>query len=189
MHPPPNERELIERTKNGDKQAMSVLYETYVQQIFQYISYRVPSEAIAEDLTADVFVRMIQGLSKYQYTGAPLGAWLFRVAANRIADHYRENQPASASSTIEENLTTSDELGELFDKKEEQSQLLAALHMLSEDYQNVLILRFVKDLSHAEAADIMGKTEGAVRILQHRALKALGTAVAGLTEGRGGHDG
>lgn len=187
MHPPPNERELIERTKNGDKQAMSVLYETYVQQIFQYISYRVPSEAIAEDLTADVFVRMIQGLPKYQYTGAPLGAWLFRVAANCVADYYRKNQPAHA--TIEEDLTTSDELGELFDKKEEQSHLRAALQTLSEDYQNVLILRFVKDLSHAEVADIMGKTEGAVRILQHRALKALGTAVAGLTEGQGGYNG
>jgi RNA polymerase sigma-70 factor, ECF subfamily len=181
MHPPPNERELIERTKRGDKQAMSLLYEAYAQPIFQYISYRVESDAVAEDLTADVFLRMIQGLPTYHYTGAPLGAWLFRVASNRLVDYYREKGHMPTTFNLEENLTSADDFVEQFARQEEQAQLRTALSQLSEDYQNVLIFRFMKDLSHAEVAEIMGKTEAAVRIMQHRALKALAGVLAELT--------
>lgn len=89
MGAPPNEPELIERAQHGDKEAVSILYQTYAQPVFQYISYRVKSDEMAEDLTADVFLRMVRGLPGYRLTGAPFLAWLYRIAANRVADFYR----------------------------------------------------------------------------------------------------
>lgn len=173
MQPPPHERELIERARQGDKGAMSILYDHYVESIFQYISYRVESEPVAEDLTGDVFLRMVRGLPTYQYTGAPLGAWLFRIAANRIADYYREDRQMSGEDVPEETRSQEDDPLDQLAQHEEHIQLKAALQSLSEEYQNILLLRFVKELSHAEVAEVMGKTAAAVRIMQHRALKAL----------------
>jgi RNA polymerase sigma-70 factor (ECF subfamily) len=173
MQLPLNERELVERAQHGDKEAVSALYESYVHTIFQYISYRVESDAVAEDLVADVFLRMVRGLPDYQYTGAPLGAWLFRIAANRITDHYRTHR-RTATVPLPEDYGSS--LGNPFDElmeEEERSRLRTALQALSEDYQNVLILRFMRDLPYAEVADIMDRSEGAVRVMQHRALKSL----------------
>jgi len=181
MQPPPNERDLIERAQQGDKSAVSILYEAYVQGIFQYISYRVESDTVAEDLTGDVFLRMVRGLAEYKYTGAPLGAWLYRIAANRIADYYRENRYGTAIAISEETESDSSDLFSDMAQKEEQTHLREALQSLSEDYQNVLILRFIKDMPHAEVAEAMGKTESAVRIMQHRALKALAGVLGKIT--------
>lgn len=183
MQPLPNEQELIEQTKAGDKQAMSTLYEAYAQHIFQYISYRVESETTAEDLTADVFVRMIQGLPNYTYTGAPLGAWLFRIASNRVADYYRKTHQAPIFFDLDDDiLDARDDLGDLLIRKEEYLQLRHALATLADHYQDILILRFMQNLSHAEVAEIMEKSEAAVRIMQYRALKALGGVLEGLDE-------
>lgn len=180
MQLPLNERELVERAQHGDKEAVSALYESYVHTIFQYISYRVESDAVAEDLVADVFLRMVRGLPDYQYTGAPLGAWLFRIAANRITDHYRTHR-RTATVPIPEDYGSS--LGNPIDElieEEERSRLRKALQALSEDYQNVLILRFMRDLPYTEVADIMDKSEGAVRVMQHRALKSLAAELSKL---------
>jgi RNA polymerase sigma-70 factor, ECF subfamily len=174
MQPPPNERELIERAKKGDREAVSMLYEAYAQAVFRYISYRVQSDMIAEDLTADVFLRMVRSLPEYKYTGAPFGAWLFRIAANRITDYRRERH---IPDEIPEQYSDSVDLQAEFEREEEQSRLRVAIQALPEDYQAVLILRFMQDLSHADVASAVGKSVEAVRVLQHRALKALGKAL------------
>lgn len=173
MQPLPNERELIERAHEGDKAAVSTLYDAHVQSIFAYINYRVGSEAIAEDLTADVFLRMIRALPKYQYTGAPFGAWLFRIAANRIAEYYREKQPVLSDSILENYRSNDPDPDDQIVTEAQRSRVREAMHMLSDDYQTVLILRFTQDLPHTEVASIMGKSIEAVRVLQHRALKTL----------------
>ena len=92
MEPLANEGQMIAQAQAGDKEAVSTLYEAYVQAIHTYIGYRVESDMIAEDLTAEVFLRMVQGLPKYRDSGAPFGAWLYRIAATQIADHYRHNK-------------------------------------------------------------------------------------------------
>ncbi len=174
MHSTGNDQELVQRAKAGDKEAVSTLYETHARAIFQYISYRVENDAIAEDLTAEVFLRMVRGLATYEYTGVPFGAWLYRIAANQVADYYRKNRHMT-TAPIPENYQG--DAANPFDevaKEEERTSLRMALQALSEDYQNVIILRFMKDLPHAEVAEMIGKSEGAVRVLQHRALKALG---------------
>jgi len=188
MQPLPDEKALIERAKKKDKEAIGILYEAYVQSIFQYISYRVETAELAQDLTAEVFLRMIRGLAKYKYTGAPFGAWLFRVASNQIADHYRREAKSSDTILIEEQIEgTAPDLFNTISKEEEKEQLRLALKKLPEDYQNVLIMRFMQNLPHATIAEIMDKSNVQIRVTQHRALKALGVAFTQLS-GKGGNN-
>lgn len=173
MQPLPNESQLIAAAQAGDKQAVSTLYEAYAQPIFRYISYRVDSDMTAEDLTAEVFLRMVQGLPNYQDSGAPLGAWLYRIAATQVADHYRRNRRVSPEPISEEQPSDdTDPFGKTA-KNEEREQLRRALAALSEDFQTLLILRFMQQLPHLEVAAIMNKSEAAIRVMQHRALQAL----------------
>jgi RNA polymerase sigma-70 factor (ECF subfamily) len=176
MPPRPDEDALIQRAQSGDKEAVGILYETYAQLIYQYISYRVKDDEIAEDLTADVFLRMVRGLPAYKQTGAPFSAWLYRIAANRITDFYRGNQALNARP-IPEDYGQEPDLAERVVKEQERAQLRDALQTLPEEHQTVLILRFIQDLSHAEVAAVVGKSVEAVRVVQHRALKALAVAL------------
>ena len=175
MQPLPDERELIRRAQKGDKEAISALYRAYAQPIFRYISYRVDSTEVAEDLTADIFLRMVRNLPNYKLTAAPFGAWLFRIAANRITDFYREIQPSEALSE-EYSIEPYDDT---FEQEDERSRLRAALRKLPEEYQTILILRFMQELPHADVASIIGKSTAAVRVVQHRALKSLAALLRG----------
>jgi RNA polymerase sigma-70 factor (ECF subfamily) len=178
MQPLPDEKELIERAQRGDREAVSTLYEHYTRSIFQYISYRVEVDVVAEDLTAEVFLRMVRGLPDYVYTGAPMGAWLFRIAANQVADHYRQQAKLSPVQLAETHRSDAIDPLDAVAKEDESARLRQALQALSEDYQNVLVLRFMQDLPYAEVAAVMDRSEAAVRVLQHRALKALDTALS-----------
>ena len=177
MQPIPNEAEVIHQAQQGERKAIATLYEAYAQSIFQYISYRVETDMIAEDLTADVFLRMIRGIKTYRYQGIPFGAWLFRFASNQIKDYYRSQQKQHEID-LPETLSTHD-TGPLQNliAQEERQQIRRALQTLSEDYQNILILRFMQDLPYPVVAEVMERSESALRVLQHRALKALNTAL------------
>lgn len=169
----PDEHQLILQAQQGSKEAVSRLYQAYAQPIFRYISYRVESDAIAEDLTSDVFLRMVQGLSRYQDTGAPFGAWLFRIAATRVADHYRQKRRTTSSEILDNYPSTDTDPDIKLELQEERALLRRALQGLPDNYQNLIILRFIQQLSHTEVAAILNKSESAVRVMQHRAIKAL----------------
>jgi RNA polymerase sigma-70 factor (ECF subfamily) len=171
MEPLANEGQLIAQAQQGDKAAVGALYEGYVQAIHSYISYRVESNEIAEDLTAEVFVRMVEGLPHYRDSGAPFGAWLYRIASTRVADHYRHNKRIVELSDNQPSDDT-DPFGKAA-KKEEQARLREALAALSPDFQTLLILRFMQGQSHELVAAALNKSEAAIRVMQHRALKAL----------------
>ncbi len=173
MQPLANESELIARAQRGDKSAVSALYEAYAQPIFRYISYRVDNEAVAEDLTAEVFLRMVQGLPRYQDMGAPFGAWLYRIAATQVSDHYREKRHGREEAITDEQPTDDTDPLNTLARQEERAQLRAALQALPEDYQTLLIMRFMQQLPHAEVASVLRKSEAAIRVMQHRALQAL----------------
>jgi RNA polymerase sigma-70 factor, ECF subfamily len=181
MEPLPNERELIARAQAGDKDAVSSLYEGYAQAIFRYISYRVESDMAAEDLTADVFLSMVRGLPRYQDVGAPFGAWLFRIAANRITDHHRQKRRMAEELSENQASDDTDPFGKTA-KNQERAQLRAALATLPDDFQTLLVLRFMEGMSHSEVAAVLGKSEAAARVMQHRALKALAKALG--TDGK-----
>lgn len=164
---------LIRRACAGDQDAIAALYRAHVQAIYRYISYRVPEAAVADDLTAEVFLRMVEGLPAYTLNGAPFEAWLYRIAAARVADYYRARtrRPQTELSDTEPDRGISPE--RMLQNAEEHAELRAALRELSAEQQDILLLRFVERKSHAEVAKILGKSVTAIKSAQHRALTRL----------------
>ncbi len=171
---PSDESHLIRLARSGDRAAMSELYRRHVDRIYQYVRYRVGDDILAEDITADVFVRALEGLEQYADRGAPLAAWLYRIASARVIDHWRavrRRQTSPLEEDGQEDLV-SDEETDRGDVLQDES-LRKAIQGLTDDQQSVIVLRFFQGLGTAEIAQVLGKTEGAVKALQRRALEAL----------------
>ena len=169
-----NEEALVRRAANGDAEAFGDLYMRYLDEIYRYVFYKVGNEKRAEDLTEQVFLKAWQAIEGYEQRGYPFSAWLYRIAHNAVVDHYRTEKDESPLDAIA--FTLADEsLGpeETLMKKREVLRLLEALGQLSEEKQQLIILRFVENLSHARVAQILNKSEGACRVMQHRALARL----------------
>ncbi len=165
--------QIIQRAKQGDKQAIAQLYERYVQQIFRYIAYRVSTSSDVEDLTAEVFVKMVEGLPRYHYRGVPFEAWLYRIAAARIVDYRRRNRRRPQAELYETLHDTNPLPEERMQNQQEFETLRHAVANLTDEQQSVLILRFIEHKSHHEVAQILGKSVSAVKSIQHRALTNL----------------
>ena len=164
---------LITQAQRGDRGAVGALYQAYSQRIFRYIVFRVPTTADAEDLTAEVFVGMVKGLPNYQVTGAPFEAWLYRIAASKVVDFYRQTSRRSQTE-LSDNLRDSTPLPEEQILQDQAfDHLRAAMRQLPDDYQSILLLRFVERKSHEEVAALLGSTASAVKSAQHRALVRL----------------
>ncbi len=169
---PDDLRQVIRQAKRGNNEAISRLYEAYAQLIYRYIAYRVP-ESDAEDLTAEVFINMVEGLPKYEYTGAPFEAWLYRIAAARVADYHRQSGRRKQVELTDNLAESGPHPEERMLRQQELEKLQAAVQQLSEEQQSVIILRFVERKSHDEVAQILGKTVSNVKSIQHRALTRL----------------
>lgn len=165
--------QVIRRAQRGDAAAMTIIYQAYVGMIYRYIAYRIGSDADAEDLTAEVFVRMVKGLASYRPTGAPFEAWLYRIAAARVADFYRRRKLRSHLELTEHMVSDSPLPEDHMVARQESMELRNALRQLSDDEQTVLIMRFVELKSHQEVAVLLGKSATAVKSIQHRALVRL----------------
>lgn len=166
--------ELIHRARE-DRDAFGALYERYVRRIYAYIYYRTGNAFDAEDLTERVFMRALRHIARYSDRGLPFSAWLYRIAHNLVANWYRDNSRRKEIS-LEENLppTQSGEHPErALVENEERERLLGMIRCLPQERQELLILKFVEDLSNAEIGMIMGRSEGAIKSLYHRTLLAL----------------
>jgi RNA polymerase sigma-70 factor (ECF subfamily) len=164
---------LVALAQQGDRKAVSRLYQDYVQRIFRYILFRVPTYTEAEDLTAEVFVNMVKRLPDYQAICAPFEAWLYQIAAAQVSNYYRQiscRQQTEFSETIPDTIPSHEE-GSL--EKQMFSRLRNALEKLPEEYQTILILRFVERKSCEEVATLLGKTVSAVKNAQCHALTRL----------------
>ena len=168
------EEELVDRAKENPE-AFSVLYERYVDQIYQYIFYRTGNRYDAEDLTAKTFYRALANLKRYRYRGLPFSAWLYRIAHNLVANWHRDRQRrktipldslvlASKARESAEQILESSERGEV---------LREAIARLAPDRQELLVLKYSTDLSNKEIGRVMGRSEGAIKALYHRTLVAL----------------
>ena len=168
-----SEARLIDRAKRGDEQAIGELYRRHVDLIYRYVYARVQDASIAEDLTAEVFVKALEGLPGYEFTGSPIQAWLYRIAHARTVDYWRRQERRQEVEL--EDTVAADEPSppELLDLEAEWVTAMNLVAQLTDDQQDVLILRFVGDLSLSEVAQTLGKTTGAVKALQHRALASL----------------
>jgi RNA polymerase sigma-70 factor, ECF subfamily len=170
-----DEVQLIQRARQGDLAAVSELYNLHVDRIYQYVRYRTGDDQTAEDITAEVFLRAIESLGSYNDQGAPFVAWLYRIAHARVVDYWRSSKRRQTAPLddplLQDGLVMTDDAIDI-DFVQHRS-LWSTLRQLTDDQQNVIILKFVQGLSNAEIARMMGKTEGAIKALQRRALEAL----------------
>lgn len=182
------EANAVQLAVSGNPEAFSHLYEQNVTRIYNYIFYRIGSEADAEDLTARVFHRAFSHIEKYQEKGVPFTAWLYRIAHNLTANWYRDTRRRKEVS-LEEHVDLP-HLADLPEREMERIQekelLMKALHRLPSDRQQLILLKFLEDLSNGEIATIMGKTEGAIKSLYHRSLVSLREEIS-LISGSGEH--
>jgi RNA polymerase sigma-70 factor (ECF subfamily) len=167
------QRELIRRAKECDPSAFARIYEHYYQDIYNYIYYRIKGNVhLAEDLAAEVFLIVLESIDTYTFRGIPFSAWLFRIAKNVLGQYFRkESRPVDLP--LEEPIPVEVSPGDIVERGLTQQQLVQALRDLTEDQQEVIILKFVDGLSNAEAGQVLGKSEGAIKSLQHRALNSL----------------
>lgn len=166
------EAHLTARARQGDKEAYGDLYEMYLDEMYRYVYYRLSDEAEAEDLTEQIFLKAWENLPTFRGV-VPFKAWLYRIARNTIIDRYRTRKP---NLPLEENLSLVDENDQPEQQvlaQETSLRLREAISKLSPSHQDVIILRFVNGYSAAEIAQILERSAGAVRVLQHRALNAM----------------
>ncbi len=165
--------DVIERARRGDRAAFAELYDTYVDNVYRYLIYRVREPSDAEDLTSEVFTRAFANIHRYTWQGKSFLAWLYTIARNAVTDRRRRDRPTvdldDAFGLAEDGPTAHDRAvhGEAVDA------LRGAVKHLTSEQQEVLVLRFVENMSSREVAGVLGKNEGAIRALQFRALGRL----------------
>ena len=167
-------RALVDRAQKGDRSALEELYLIHFDRIYSYLHVSVGNRHDAEDLTTQTFLKMLESIGKFRWQSAPFSAWLFRIAHNLAMDHFRATkrwQPEEEVPEPEPDESTSAEAGAL--ESIGRKSMLELIEDLSPEQQQVLTLKFVFNFANAEAATILGKTEGAIKSLQHRALVSL----------------
>jgi RNA polymerase sigma-70 factor (ECF subfamily) len=166
----PEEAGLVRQAQNGDAAAFGRLYDASVDRIFRYVFFRVTDTETAEDLTSEVFLKAWENLHRYRPEG-PFLAWLYTIARNTVIDHYRTHK---ATVDLEKaGLKHDPRLDERLDLQEDVESLRGAMSSLTNEQRDVLTLRFIVELDTDQIAERMGKSEGAIRALQMRALHAL----------------
>jgi RNA polymerase sigma-70 factor (ECF subfamily) len=171
---PADARRLVERAQAGDRAALEELYLIHFDRIYGYLHLSVRNREDAEDLTTQTFLKMLESIERFEWRKVPFSAWLFRIAHNLAMDHFRAGRrwqseevppepPGATERSAEEAALHS------FGRR----TMLEMIEELSPDQQQVLTLKFVFGFANAEVATILGKTEGAVKSLQHRALETL----------------
>jgi RNA polymerase sigma-70 factor (ECF subfamily) len=167
-------RALVDRAQQGDRDALEELYLIHFDRIYSYLHVSVGNRHDAEDLTTQTFLKMLESIGKFRWQSAPFSAWLFRIAHNLAMDHFRANrrwQPEEEVPEPDPDENTSAEAGAL--ESIGRKSMLELIDELSPEQQQVLTLKFVFNFANAEAATILGKTEGEIKSLQHRALVSL----------------
>lgn len=166
---------ILRRASQGDREAFGMLYERYIDRIYNYVYYRTGNVHDAEDLTARVFQRAMNHIHNYTDRGVPFSAWLYRIAHNLVANWHRDRSrrqeiPLSDMPVLP---SRGDHPEKTLVQGEAQESLLRLIRRLPAERQQLLILKFVEHLSNAEIGAIMGRSEGAVKSLYHRTLLAL----------------
>lgn len=168
------EQRLLRQAQRGNADAFAALYHESVQVIFRYIAHRVNDHTLAEDLTADVFTRALESLGKYRDQGKPFIAWLYRIAHARVIDHYRRTGRRPSESDIDdEPIAVETDLDGGMLRRQAAKVLREAIAELTDDQQQVVILRFVEGYRIELVAEIMGKQPNAIKALQFRAMRSL----------------
>jgi RNA polymerase sigma-70 factor (ECF subfamily) len=170
---------LVGLAQDGDGEAFGQLYDRYVDTVYRFIYYRVNDRALAEDFTSETFLRALRRISTISYQGRDIGAWFVTIARNIVLDHMksaRHRLEITTADTIEGNdREPSPEAAVL--ESLASAQLMAAVKQLGEEQRECVMLRFIQGFSVSETATVMGKNDGAIKALQHRAVRKLAELV------------
>ncbi len=164
---------LIQKAISRDPNAFGKLYDMYVDRVYRHLYYRVSNVADAEDLTQQVFLKAWQAIDRYKKTASPFLAWLMTISHNLVVDFYRTRKDKTyldAEVTADDSALSPEQVAEA---RYVQQQLRKAILQLPGEQQQIILLRFVEGFRHAEIAASLGKSEGAIRVILHRALVKL----------------
>src|ERR1051326_4374826 len=167
-------RELVARAQQGDRDALEELYLIHFDRIYGYLHMSVGNRHDAEDLTTQTFLKMLESIGKFRWRSAPFSAWLFRIAHNLAMDHFRARRRWQPEEEVPEPPGSEEPSAEHEAMRSIGRQsMLQLIDTLSPEQQQVLTLKFVFNFTNADVAQILDKTEGAIKSLQHRALASL----------------
>jgi len=167
------EWDIVRRAQEYDEPAVAALYEKYYPKIYNYAFMQMGDAQASEDLASDVMLKMIESIHKYTFRGLPFGAWVFRIARNRLIDLHRRRRrrgEVDLSGTLSSALASPQALAE---RALERGQLQIALKHVTDEQRQVIVLKFIQGFDNRSIGQIMGRSEGAIKSLQHRALGAL----------------
>lgn len=164
---------LVSRAKAGDAEAFGALYDLYAERVYRFVLVRVPQPADGEDLLQQVFLKVIESLPRYEQRGLPFGAWLFRIARNTVIDFGRTRRVAAPFDDEVGRMADPAQPGHHLERKADLDEIRVALRALTSEQRDVIVFRFFAELTHAEIGAVIGKREGTVRVIQHRALAVL----------------
>jgi RNA polymerase sigma-70 factor (ECF subfamily) len=172
-------RKLVERAQAGDRDALEELYLLHFDRIYSYLHMSVGNRHDAEDLTTLTFLKMLESIKRFRWQAVPFSAWLFRIAHNVAMDHFRASKRVQPEEEVPEPIGSEQLSAEAEAMRAIGRQsMLQMIESLSPEQQQVLTLKFVFNFGNGEVASILGKTEGAVKSLQHRALASLQKQIA-----------
>ncbi len=177
---------LVTLAQGGDTEAFGEIYDRYVEQVYRYLYYRVGTRALAEDLTSETFLRALRSIGSYTWQGRDIGAWFVTIARNLVTDHLKSSRfrlEVPTGDMLDADRAT-DGVEDGVVARMEQAAVLDAVRRLKADQQECLVLRFVQDLSVADTAAAMGRSAGAVKQLQLRAVRALARLLPDVTDDR-----
>jgi len=169
-----DEHKLIMEAKGGEGEAFGRLYDYYLPAIYRFILLKVSQREEAEDLTHQVFLKAWQNISGFSARGFPFSSWLYRIARNIVIDHYRKGRPVISidEELVVEQLILRPDITAL-DDRQDITLIMGSLKELKDIERDIVIMRFVEDLSIKEVAIIVNKSEGAIKVIQHRALNKI----------------
>jgi RNA polymerase sigma-70 factor (ECF subfamily) len=165
--------DLILRAQNGEPAGIGAIYERFHLSVYRYLYYRIGERQAAEDLTADVFLRMLRSISTYQTSKVTFQAWLYQIARNLAIDHYRRMKFRNHVELEETIVSREADVEATVDRSMTHTHLRDALDRLPEDQRDVIVLRFVANLPIAQVAQTLHKSENSIKGLQRRGLVGL----------------
>lgn len=165
---------MVQRAIRGDEAAFAALYDMHMDRVYNHIYYRVPSQADAEDIVQEVFLKAWNAISKYRGTGASFVAWLIVIARNLIADYYKKRKKLVSLEEMEASGGSIEAIpATMAETSLDQKEIREAVFRLKGDKQKVILMHFIDGFSYEEIARLLHKSEGAVRVIQYRALNDL----------------
>lgn len=167
--------DLVRAAQEGDRSAFASLYDRYVDIVFRYVLFRVGDRELAEDVTSETFLRALRRITSVTYQGRDVGAWFVTIARNLVLDHVKSSRFRLEVATAEIDDSQRVESGpeQQVLSRATTSALLECVRQLGDDQRECIVLRFLQGLSVAETAAVMARNEGAVKALQHRAVRRL----------------